>query len=195
MEDIRLEYTTIEEFKKEIYSYYLEIFPEEERKSFREIKRAYKNGYMRLIKIINQHQLVGFMILDQIKENGYIDLDYLAILPQYRSMQYGTKALKLLFQEQKQSKGIFIEIEKVGLGKDEKENLARKKRKCFYENVGFKELNFDLFLYDVIYTPLLFSNSQDNEETIMKEIFDIYNAIMGEKSIKRNCKIIPKMQT
>lgn len=187
---MKLESITIEEFKKEIYLYYLEIFPEEERKSLREIKRAYKNGYMKLIKITEQKQFVGFMVLDQIKENGYIDLDYLAILPQYRSMQYGTKSLKLLFEEQKESKGIFIEIEKVGLGKNEKENLVRQKRKDFYENLGFKELNFDLLLYDVIYTPLLFFNKRENEEIIIEEIFDIYNAIMGERSIKRNCKII-----
>ncbi|MCI8291721.1 MAG: GNAT family N-acetyltransferase, partial [Clostridia bacterium] len=155
MEDITLEHITIEEFKKEIYSYYLEIFPEEERKTIKQIETGYRKGYVKIIKIVNQNQLVGFMTLNRVKENGYIILDYLAILPEYRKKQFGTKALKLLFEEEKENKGIFIEIEKVGLGKDESENLVRKKRKAFYENVGCKELNFDLFLYGVIYTPLL----------------------------------------
>lgn len=190
MEDIKLEDTTIEGFKKEIYLYYLEIFPEEERKSFRKIKRAYKKGYVRIIKIINQNQFVGFMTLNRVKENGYVILDYLAILPQYRNKQFGTKALKLLFEEEKACRGILVEIEKVGLGKNEQDNLARQKRKKFYEYLGFKELEFDLLLFGVIYTPLLFSNIQDAENMIIDDVFDIYKAVMGKRPIKRNCKAI-----
>ena len=114
-------------------------------------------------------------------------------MKQYRNQQFGTKALKLLFKEEKESKGIFIEIEKIGLGKNEKENVERQKRKNFYENVGFRELNFDLFLFDVIYTPLLLSNLQCEEKIVMDEILDIYKATMGKGNIKRNCKIIKKI--
>lgn len=194
MEDIRLEHITIEEFKKEVYPYYLAIFPEEERKSFREIKRAYKKGYVRIIKIINQNQFVGFMTVNRVKENGYIILDYLAILPEHREKQFGTKALKLLFEEEKACRGILVEIEKVGLGKNEKDNLARQKRKNFYEYLGFKELEFDLLLFGVIYTPLLFSNIQDDENRIIDDVFDIYKAVMGKRRIKRNCKAIRRLR-
>lgn len=193
MEDIQLEDITIKQFKEEIYPYYIEMFPEEERKSIGEIKRAYKKGYVRIIKIVYQSQMVGFMTINRVRENGYIVLDYLAILKQYRNQQFGTRALKLLFKEEKESKGIFIEIEKIGLGKNEKENVERQKRKKFYENVGFRELNFDLFLFDVIYTPLLFSNLQCEEKVVMDEILDIYEAIMGKGNTKRNCKIIKKI--
>lgn len=194
MEDIKLEHTTIEEFKKEIYSYYLAIFPEEERKSIKQIEVGYKKGYVKVIKIMHQNQLVGFMKVNRVKENGYIILDYLAILPEYRDNQFGTKALKLLLEEEKESKGIFIEIEKVGLGRNEKENLARQKRKCFYEKVGFKELNFDLFLFNVVYTPLLFSNIQENEDVIIDNILEIYEAITGKERIERNCRIMKKLR-
>ena len=129
MEDTKLEHITIEEFKQEIYPYYLSIFPEEERKTIKQIETGYRKGYVNIIKIMYQNQLVGFMTLNTVKENGYIILDYLAILPEYRNKQFGTKALKLLFEEEKECKGIFIEIEKVGLGKDESENLVRQKRK------------------------------------------------------------------
>lgn len=194
MEDIRLEHITIEEFKKVVYPYYLAIFPEEERKSFRKIQEAYKKGYVKIIKIMFQNQFVGFMTVNRVKENGYIILDYLAILPEYRENQFGTKALKLLFKEEKDCRGIFVEIEKVGLGKNEAENIARQKRKSFYENVGFKELNFDLFLFDVIYTPLLFSNFQDDEEIIIDSILEIYETITGKERIKKNCKIMRKLR-
>lgn len=194
MEDTRLAHITIEEFKQEIYSYYLAIFPEEERKSIKQIETGYRKGYVRIIKIMHQNQLVGFMTLNRVKENGYIVLDYLAILPEYRNKQFGTKALKLLFEEEKESKGIFIEVEKVGLGKDESENLVRQKRKRFYENVGCKELNFDLFLYGVIFTPLLFTKNENNEDSIISEILEIYESITGKERIKQNCKIMRKLR-
>ena len=136
MEDIQLEDITIKQFKEEIYPYYIEMFPEEERKSIGEIKRAYKKGYVRIIKIVYQSQMVGFMTINRVRENGYIVLDYLAILKQYRNQQFGTKALKLLFKEEKESKGIFIEIEKIGLGKNEKENIKLEKKKINYEETS-----------------------------------------------------------
>ena len=79
-------------------------------------------------------------------------------------------------------------MERVGLGKDAEENLLREKRKQFYEKVGFKKLNFDLFLFNVIYTPYLFSNIKDDE------IFNIYEAISGKEKIKQNCNIINKLR-
>ena len=103
MEDIILEPITIEEFKQEIYPYYLEIFPEEERKPVKQIEAGYRKGYVKIIKIVHQNQLVGFMTLNRVKEKGYVILDYLAILPEYRNKQFGTKALRLLFEEEKES--------------------------------------------------------------------------------------------
>jgi GNAT superfamily N-acetyltransferase len=194
MEDIILEPITIEEFKQEIYLYYLEIFPEEERKPIKQIESGYKKGYIKIIKIVNQNQLVGFMTLNRVKEKGYVILDYLAILPEYRNKQFGTEALKLLLKEERECKGIFVEIEKVGLGESEQENLIRQKRKAFYENVGFKELKFDLFLFDVIYTPLLFSNEQENEDIIIDSILEIYETITGKERIKKNCKIMKRLR-
>ncbi len=134
------------------------------------------------------------MILNKVKDKGYAVLDYLAILPQYRNNKFGTKALQILLGQEKENSGIFIEIEKVGLGKDIEENLLREKRKNFYEKVGFKKLNFDLFLFDVIYTPYLFSNIKDDEDMIIDEILNIYEAISGKERIEQNCKIIKKLR-
>lgn len=131
-------------------------------------------------------------MLNRVKNKGYAVLDYFAILPQYRNRNLGTKALQILLEQEKENNGIFIEIEKVGLGKNVEENLLREKRKQFYKKVGFKKLDFDLFLFDVIYTPYLFSNIKDNEEMIIDEILNIYELISGKERIKQNCKIIKK---
>lgn len=190
MEDIKLKDISIDEFKKDVYSYYLEIFPEDERKSIELLQSSYEKCYTRIIEILYKNEIIGFMILNKVKDKGYTVLDYLAILPQYRNSKFGTKALQILLEQEKENSGIFIEIEKVGLGKDTEENLLREKRKQFYEKVGFKKLNFDLFLFDVIYTPYLFSNIKNDETITIREILNIYEAISGKERIEQNCKII-----
>lgn len=193
MEDIKLKDIGIEEFKKDVYSYYLDIFPEDERKPIELLHSCYENHYTRIIEIVYKNEIIGFMILNKVKNKGYAVLDYLAILPQYRNNKLGTKALEILLEQEKENSGIFIEIEKVGLGKDAKENLLREKRKQFYEKAGFKKLNFDLFLFDVIYTPYLFSNIKDDENMIISEILNIYEVISGKQKIEQNCKILKKL--
>ena len=194
IKDLDLKYIDINQFKKEVYVYYLKIFPRKERKPIELIQSSYEKQYTKIIEILYKDELVGFMILNRIKDKGYAVLDYLAILPQYRNNNFGTQALKILLEQEKENRGIFIEIEKVGLGKDEKENLQREKRKKFYEKFGFKKLNFDLWLYDVIYMPYLFSNYEEDENIIIDEILKIYKSISGEKRINKNCKIIKKLR-
>ena len=145
MEDMKLIDIGIDKFEKDVYSYYLKIFPEDERKPLELLQSSYEKHYTRIIEILYQNEIIGFMILNKVKDKGYAVLDYLAILPQYRNNKFGTKALQILLGQEKENSGIFIEIEKVGLGKDIEENLLREKRKNFYEKVGFKKLNFDLF--------------------------------------------------
>lgn len=192
MEDIKLKDIDIEKFEKEIYSYYIDIFPEDERKPLELLHSSYKRHYTRIIEILYKKEIIGFMILNKAKTKGYVVLDYFAIIPQYRNNNFGTKALQILLEQEKENSGIFIEVEKIGLGKDTEENLLREKRKNFYEKLGFKKLNFDLFLFDVIYTPYLFSNIKNDEDMVIEEILNIYEAISGKEKIKQNCKIIKK---
>lgn len=194
MEDMKLKDIDIDKFKKEVYSYYLEIFPEDERKPLELLHLSYEKHYTKIIEILYKDEIIGFMILNRVKNKGYAVLDYFAILPQYRNNKFGTKALQILLEQEKENRGVFIEIEKVGLGKDTEENLLREKRKNFYEKVGLKKLNFDLFLFDVIYTPYLFSDVNDNENIIIGEILNIYEAISGKERIEQNCKIIKKLR-
>ena len=194
MEDMKLKDIDIDKFKKEVYSYYLEIFPEDERKPLELLHLSYEKHYTKIIEILYKDEIIGFMILNRVKDKGYAVLDYFAILPQYRNNKFGTKALQILLEQEKENRGVFIEIEKVGLGKDTEENLLREKRKNFYEKVGFKKLNFDLFLFDVIYTPYLFADVNDNEDIIIGEILNIYEAISGKERIEQNCKIIKKLR-
>lgn len=95
----------IDEFKKDVYSYYLEIFPEDERKPLELIQLSYEKQYTKIIEILYKNEMVGFMLLNRVKNKGYAVLDYLAILPQYRNSKFGTKALQILLEQEKESKG------------------------------------------------------------------------------------------
>ena len=130
--------------------------------------------------------MVGFLLTNSLENNPYLQLDYLAILPTEQSKGYGSQASVY--------DGIFIEMEKVGLGKNEKENAIRKKRAKFYEQVGCIELDFDLELYWVVYSALLLPTSQAeiSSEKIKEAIFQIYTAIMGEKNVKKRCFVLEK---
>lgn len=190
MLNIKLKQVDIKEFKNKLYDSYVDIFPKDERKSFGLIKKTYKKKITTILEILKDNEIVGFMIFNQIKPNGYIQLDYFAIFDEYRHKGIGSASLKLLSEEYKNSKGIFIEIEKIGLGKTIEENEVREKRKDFYERIGFKKLNFDLELFKVIYMPYVYSNIIDNDEVIISEIFDIYKSICGAFITKKFCKII-----
>lgn len=136
MGDIKLKEIGIDKFKKEIYSYYIEIFPEDERKSIELIQSSYEKQYTKILEILYKNEMIGFMLLNRVKDKGYAVLDYLAILPQYRNNKFGKKALQILLEQEKENSGIFIEIEKVGLGKDTEENLLREKN--FMKKSGLK---------------------------------------------------------
>lgn len=189
---IELVDVNINEFKKLIYPEYKKLFPRLERKTYSILKKIFSEDILKIYKIEENDDFIGFMMTNSLKSSKYIQLDYFAILPQYQNKGYGTKALKLLKDKFKVYNGIFIEIEKLGLGKNDHENILRKKRKKFYEKIGFCKLNFELDLYKVIYTPyvLYTSSIKEDDNEILEDIFNIYNKILGDKRVNKNCKIL-----
>ena len=140
----------IKQFKEIIYPEYIKIFPKEERKELKTIEQNYDKKITKLIKICEHNQFVGFFIINTIKNNQYVQLDYFAILEKYQNKGYGTKAIQLLKKQMETYDGVFVEIEKLGLGKDRQENLLRERRVKFYESLGFEKLNFELKWFETL---------------------------------------------
>lgn len=182
----------IKEFKKVIYPEYKKIFPAIERRSYRRIKKSYNNSTTEIIEIIVENQFVGFCIMKCLKDNPYIVLDYFAILPEYQRKGYGSKAIKLLKEMYKEHDGIFVEIEKLEDNENEEENKIREQRIKFYENLDFCQMGFELELFTVAYLAYMLPCSKEEfaDEAVIKDIFEIYNAVSGERRIKKNCKVI-----
>lgn len=180
------------EFKKSIYPYYLELFPKDERKSLKNIELSYLKGITKLVKIVDDNITVGFLIYNTLDGNKYVQLDYFAIFKEFQNKKYGTKAIKVFKDFFSKYNGIYGEVEKKGLGKDEKENYIRDKRIKFWESLGFNLFDFDLELFGVIYSPciLMLKDVDIDYDEIMESAFEIYISLLGEKKVKKNCKII-----
>lgn len=190
---LKLVNVDIKEFKQTIYKEYEKLFPENERKSYKRIKKGFNNGIVNIAKIVDDNEFIGFMIINKIENVKYLQLDYFAILPQYQNKGYGTKAIKLLKEQCKDYNGVYIEIERVR-NDNTKEDKIRIKRAKFYENIGFYKLSFDINLFSVEYSLYIFQTSdiKEDEEKITKDIFTIYNTIIGEKRVRKYCKIMEK---
>ena len=183
----------IEEFKKIVYPEYVSIFPKEERKELKVLEDNFNKKITRFIKICENNQFVGFFIINTIKNSQYIQLDYFAILQKYQNRGYGTKAIQLLKSKMETYDGIFVEIEKLGLGKDKQDNLVRERRAKFYETLGFEKLNFTLKWFESLILSIYvlpISSYKDTEEKIMENMFQIYVSVHGKEKVERDCKVI-----
>ena len=191
MELININY---EEFKAEIYQKYIEIFPEEERKSLETIEKNYNKNITRFIKIDEEKELIGFCIMNSIENNRYMQLDYFAILPEYQNKGYGTKAIKELEKVVQNYDAIFVEIEKLCYGANKEENEIREKRTKFYERLGFHKLDTNLKWFNSLFLSVYYLKLNDNliydEEEILNNIFGIYYKVHGKKKVDENCEII-----
>lgn len=187
---IELKSVDIREFKKNLYFQYMKLFPKNERKPLSLLKKCYVKKILTILEIIDENQIIGFMIINKLPKSKYLQLDYFAIFEQYQSKGYGSKALKKLQEINTRYNGIYIEAEKPD--ETEEEDSVKNKRIKFYERLGCYKLNLNLDLFNVIYSILILPTSDKREEDdiIMKDIFDLYNEISGKKIIKKYCKII-----
>ncbi len=191
MELINIDY---KEFKAEIYQKYIEIFPEEERKTLEAMEKNYNKNITRFIKIDEEKELIGFCIMNSIENNRYMQLDYFAILPEYQNKGYGTKAIKELEKVVQNYDAIFVEIEKLCYGANKEENEIREKRAKFYERLGFHKLDTNLKWFNSLFLSIYYLKLNNNltydEKEILNNIFEIYYKVHGKKKVDENCEII-----
>lgn len=189
---VKLVTISFDEFKEEIYPYYLELFPKNERKSLNSIEKPYLKSITKLVKIVDGDTTVGFLIYNTIPDIKYVQLDYFAIFKKYQNQKYGSQAIFLFKDYFKDYYGIYGEVEKLGYGKTQEENNIRKKRIKFWENLGFTMLDVDLCLFDVVYTACIYKITDKELDTddIIDSAFKIYMALIGEKRVNDNCRVI-----
>lgn len=186
-EDMSLEEITVKEFKKYYYKDYNRLFPGIEKNTYHELKRKEKIGITRFFSIKVSNNNIGFMIINSLNEN-FIVLDYFAILLRYQSNGYGTKSIELL-SEKFSDCTICIEVEKNGFGKNNQENNTRKRRINFYENCGFKSVDFYIYYYHVYYSIYCLNLNIDSN-SVLENMRNIYVSMWGEEEISKNLEIL-----
>ena len=174
--------TTIEEFEDKIYKEYVDLFPEDERRPLYKIKRTYYNGIEKIYKIILKKNIIGFILLEKIENYPYY-LDYFAIFKKYQNNGYGTEAMQILLNKVTND-GLIGEIEKLNTT-----DINTKKRLDFYKKFGFREVESEYLLYDVLYTPIAYCVNY-NKNTIDKICFDYYLANSRKEEARKKCKLI-----
>ena len=177
---------TIKEFKDSIYKNYINLFPKEEQRKWVKIEKTYQKGIERIYKItLDNSEIIGFFMLEKIDDYPFY-LDYFAIYKEYQNKGYGTCAIKRLIDKIIKNDELICEIEAV-----EDKNPITVKRFEFYNRIGFKKIMSEYLLYNVCYTPIIYSkNKEVNKEQIDKVFFKYYKINCGEKEVNKNCKLL-----
>lgn len=174
----------INEFEKDIYNGYIELFPEEEQREWDKIQKAYENKIEKFYKIVSNNMTVGFFMLEKIDDNSPYYLDYFGIFKEHQNKGIGTQSIQKLL-EKVGEEGLYIEIEK-----EDTKNDITLRRAEFYKKLGFKRIDSEYLLYNVLYTPYIYTKTNVTKEEVDKVMFEYYIINCGKKEIKNNCKQI-----
>lgn len=169
----------IEEFEKDIYGEYLKLFAKDEIRELYKLKNTYNKGIEKIFKIVNDDVTVGFFLLEKLEEHPYY-LDYVAIYEKYQNKGYGQEAIKEIMKKV-ENEGLMGEIEKV-----EADNPITLRRFEFYKRLGFRKIQSEYLLYDVLYNPLVYRIEKEKEE-IDKLFFDYYKVNSNEGEFEKKC--------
>lgn len=176
----------IKEFEEKIYNEYVKLFPKEEQRDWEKIQVAYRKGIEKFYKITENELIVVFFMLEKIGDNYPYYLDYFGIFKEFQNKGYGTKAIKMLLTDVIKNQDLYIEIEK-----EDEENFITIKRAEFYKRLNFKKVNSEYLLYEVLYTPYIYTNCNDvDKDKVDKIMFEYYLMNCGKEEILKNCKII-----
>ena len=66
------------------------------------------------------------------------------------------------------------------------------KRLKFWENLGFKLIDIDLDLFDVLYSPCILSlkDTRRKDEELVNYGFMLYEAVLGKEEVNKHCFIV-----
>ena len=171
---MRLKHANSKELLQKIENLYNTSFPKEEKKPFTLIVEKQKRKKVDILSIEYKKNFCGLMILALNKDN--ILLDYFAIDTLFQSQGLGSKAIKLLYKKY-ENKNIIVEIESTKINSNNL--IQREKRKKFYLKNNFKNLNFNVNLFNVEMEML-----SNNTNITYKEYIEIYKNIYGDEIIK-----------
>ena len=144
---------------------YESAFPPDERMPFERVLQKRDAGVMQLLSVENEDgEFLGFVNITLCLD--VLALNYFAILPEKQGRGYGTEVI-IALKKRYSERSIVIDIEDDGV---ECDNLAqRKRRRAFYERLGFFAMPYRLKIFGV--PSLIMSSGREYTFEEYKEIF------------------------
>ena len=180
------DYNSIE-FKQSI-EIYKRSFPYNETRPSREIENMLKNdNNYYLIASLNDNTVIGISLMYIFESLNIGLLDYLAIIPSFRSHGVGKELFNFTFEKLKKMDsngiGLLLEIQKENVI-DQQEKDARKKRIRFYNKLGVKLLDKVNYLL-----PAIYPNSIEEEMYLMIKPIKKINYLSKDQVLRYISKI------
>ena len=148
-----------------IHALYESAFPPDERMPFERVLQKRDEGVMRLLSVESEDgEFLGFANITLCLD--VLALNYFAILPEKQGRGYGTEVIMAL-KKQYPERSIVIDIEDDEVESDNPEQ--RKRRKAFYERLGFFAMPYHLKIFGV--PSLIMSSGREYTFEEYKEIF------------------------
>ena len=148
-----------------IHSLYESAFPPDERMPFERVLQKRDSGVMRLLSVENNDgEFLGFANITLCLD--VLALNYFAILPEKQGSGYGTEVI-LALKNRYPTRSIVIDIEDDDVECDNAEQ--RKRRRAFYERLGFFAMPYRLSIFGV--PSLIMSSGREYTFEEYKEIF------------------------
>lgn len=135
----------VDPYKQDFEALYLSSFPKEERKSIASLYRHVEEGHSQLYLIFDKvNEFAGLMEI--IFDHQLMVIEYLAIHPNKRQQQLGSKALFWL-RSQFPDHNLVVEIEETLV--DSPDKKMRLRRKDFYLRHNFHFINQTIQFFDI----------------------------------------------
>ena len=165
---------------KKIHALYESAFPPDERMPFERILQKQTDGIMSLLSVENENGVfLGFANITLCLD--VLALNYFAILPEYQGNGYGTEVIMAL-KKRHPERSIIIDIEDDEI---ECENQTqRKRRRSFYERLGFSAMPYRLSIFGV---PSIIMSSGRNYT--FEEYTEIFANVFSAWAVKKIVRI------
>ena len=123
-----IQITSPDDFRaKEIYSSYINSFPEDERRNREQFSRLFTNEKVKVFSVLNDLKYIGYLIAWELTE--FVFVEHFEIFSEFRSQKFGSEVIKKLFHDYSK---IILEAEPSDWDDDARRRID------FYKRNGFR---------------------------------------------------------
>lgn len=120
-----------------LYTHMKRDFPMNERLPRFMLVKGVTSGVLDALYLLDNGVVCGYALCIFPEDPRFVHIQYLAVLPEFRSKGYGSDFLQLLI-ERYPDRDLILEVENPAAAKDDAEYETRNKRIAFYKRSGFR---------------------------------------------------------